>query len=337
MDKNFSPVFVQQLISRAINNDSYQIVEEFFDKYSERIKWEELLMFIIKNKVVPQFFYVIKKAKVVDKVPFSVVELLHRSVELFDIQKERYESEILKIHNSFSSEGIDYRLVKGLVIEKNCFDSKGLKQITDLDIIVHSKDSKRIEEIYNELGYSSGKFDYSSKKIVQHSREKMLMYKLTGDHLPDYVKIGFDRPLIPLTIDTTININWEKNKTMTLNPFNSLSNVKIKNTKIKTMDDISHICYLFLHMYKHEKSLRLQQKKLGINFAMLSDIFMFLNRCQYWENITIIKNECQRYGLLHEFEWGINHLKKYFFDTDCYNLENLISSYSLIENKWSLY
>lgn len=53
MDKNFSPVFVQQLISRAINNNSYQIVEEFFDKYSERIKWEELLMFIIKNKVVP--------------------------------------------------------------------------------------------------------------------------------------------------------------------------------------------------------------------------------------------------------------------------------------------
>ncbi|MCY7079215.1 nucleotidyltransferase family protein [Streptococcus oralis] len=333
MNKKISPVFMQQLMLNSIQKDTYQIIEELFAKYSEIINWEEVLMFIIKNKVVPQFFYVIKKAQVLDKVPFSVIEFLHRTVEVLKIQKECYEAEMIKIHNSFISEGIDYRLVKGLAIENLCFDSKGLKQISDIDIIVNRNDSKKIIEIYNELGYSSGKFDYQSKQIIRHSREKMLMYKLTGDHLPDYVKIGYDKPLIPLTIDTTININWEKNKVVSLDPFNSLSNIKIKDTDIKTIGNIPHICYLFLHMYKHGKSLRLQQKKLGISFAMLSDIFMFLNRYEQWEDPTLVEEECRRYGLSDEFDWGINYLKSIFLSIDSNNLETLISRYPSLENK----
>lgn len=338
MNNYMSPLFIQQIITSSIAYQNFSVVTDLFTKYNDSIKWDCLINFLIKNKSIPSFLEAIKRGGVRSEIPFYILEFIYKYSEIFEVQKTYYAKELVKIHDKFEQEKIDYRLVKGLILECTCYRNQSLKQISDLDIIVNKQDEDKVQKIYSELGYESGKFDFLNQKILYHSREKMLMYRLTGDHLPDQIKLISESPKIGLTIDTTVNVNWNKTKRTLLNPFSSIKYVNIHNRNIKTMDDISHIMYLISHLYKHGNSKRLLERNSGLRFSMFADLFVFIKYCEKLygrQLITEVQYLCKQLNLSADFEWVMKNMNSIFTDNfESNNVTEIFLEYLQKDNKF---
>ncbi|WP_315984457.1 nucleotidyltransferase family protein [Listeria booriae] len=254
--------------------------------------WGFFLEQVIKHKLLPLSWLVLKECgDFEDKVPYYIREFLSNQFLFFEHKTDVYLNKVQKLSRQLDKNDINYALVKGIAIEKELFGHYYTRQLSDVDLLVSPNDSSKIIPILKNMGFISGRYNYLSHRVESFTRDKLLFFDMTGDHLPDQVLL-INSPIIKsFNLDLSIDLNWNKNNIQALPNINLESNVVELNLfekcSIKVLPLEFHFLYIILHLYKHSWSYRMIQRNISVRMSMFFDVLLL------WESFD--SNDIQKF------------------------------------------
>lgn len=169
-------------------------------------------------------------------VPPDIKEILRNSLltniarNAGFIEKTSWVSELL---NNY---GIKIVLLKGLALELSVYGNTGLRQMTDVDILVRREESLKARKILIENGFISHPLKSTLYKPI-------LAY--AGKHLPTLTKEGF-------AIEIHNELFGKKNSFLTKKLLDDSYETEIKGAKVFIPDPLMFFLYLVKHLWLHE-------------------------------------------------------------------------------------
>jgi len=137
---------------------------------------------------------------------------------------------------AFSKEGISVIALKGIFLAETIYKDIGLRQMSDIDLLVKKEDIEKCRKLLLDMGYKYTEL-YKSDFIKELDLLKHLPpLVLNGVSIELHTKIHLDTP------DFSVNIDdyWERSQQLTL------SNMPVQSLSIE--DLIQHLC---LHLNDH--------------------------------------------------------------------------------------
>jgi hypothetical protein len=154
-------------------------------KIKELIKsvsdWDYFASLANEHGVVALVFYNLERNGFLTELPERIAETLNNAFML-SLSRNSFHmtviSEVLKILNK---ENIKTVLLKGMALELSVYGNTGLRQMTDIDILIDRNDYKRACKILIENGFLS---------LPVKSLFHLPIIAYTGKHLPSLLKNG---------------------------------------------------------------------------------------------------------------------------------------------------
>lgn len=141
--------------------------------------WSGLLALAAGQRVTPFLWYRLKQKRLEAFVPETADAALRESLRVNTLNNLRLNGELSKLLGALEKENIPLILLKGIVLANTVYESIGLREMNDIDVLGHPADLTRIADILAESGYMP----------VQPVDVDIAMQ--TGHHLPRLIKNGF--------------------------------------------------------------------------------------------------------------------------------------------------
>ncbi|NSW95457.1 MAG: nucleotidyltransferase family protein [Bacteroidales bacterium] len=195
-------------------------------------------------------------AGAIDKVPVKVAERLRSAYLISLSQNTKIYSLLEEIISIASKENIRVILLKGAVLEKTVYGNSGLRQMSDIDLLVKADDALPLRNLLLNNGFLS-------LPLISPLHEKLLPY--LKSHLPVMHKNG---------ISTEIHVRLfdEYNEDLVCEIINNPEIVPGTTPEMFSPPLQLHFLYLIKHLDRHARTKDLQLK-LYTDIAVLIEEF----------------------------------------------------------------
>jgi hypothetical protein len=172
------------------------------------------------------------------RVPGLVVNYLRNSL-MMSLTRNTFNTESMReVLHLLNGENIRTVILKGMALENSVYGNSGLRQMSDVDILIDRKECLKARDILTANGYVSLPLKSFFHKII-------LPY--SGKHLPSLLKKG-----------TSVEIHHElfggRNNNLTRVLFESSYETEIKGEKAWFPEPQIFFLYLVKHLWLHEMS-----------------------------------------------------------------------------------
>lgn len=137
---------------------------------------------------------------------------------------------------TLNREGIKVVLLKGLALELTVYGNRGLRQMTDTDILIRRNDYLKAQKVLMENG-----FDPTPVKSGFHKP----IIEWTGKHLPSLLKNG-------TSIDLHIELFGGTRNSLTADLIDRSAEISVDREKAFVPDPRLFFLFLVKHLYQHE-------------------------------------------------------------------------------------
>ncbi|TAL62377.1 MAG: hypothetical protein EPN88_13370 [Bacteroidetes bacterium] len=180
----------------------------------------------------------LEKLKLLESIPDEVVGFL-RGALMLSLSRNTYNTEAMgEVLRILNNENIRTVLLKGLALENSVYGNEGLRQMSDVDILIKREECIRARNTLIRNGFTS-----LPVKSVFHE----LIIADTGKHLPSLIKN-----------DTSVEIHHElfggKKNILTSMLYDNSYEIEIKGEKAYIPQPQMFFLYLIKHLYLHEMS-----------------------------------------------------------------------------------
>lgn len=198
--------------------------------------WGYFTMLANEHGVAALVWHNLETHNLTDEIPVDASAFLRGSL-LKSLSRNTFNTESLKdVLRLLNAENIKTVLLKGMALENSVYGNSGLRQMSDVDILISRNDCIRARNILMQNGYIS-----LPVKSIFH--EYILEY--AGKHLPSLIKNG-----------TSVEIHNElfggKNNIMTLKFHETSSEIMVKSVKAFLPQPQINFLYLIKHLNLHE-------------------------------------------------------------------------------------
>jgi len=208
-------------------------------------KWKYLADLVNAHGVAALVYHNLEKLGIIQYVSQDVEDFL-RNALMMSMSRNAYHlnemNEVLKILNNA---GIKTILLKGLALEITVYGNTGLRQMTDVDILIRREDCLKARDLLIAKGFSSLPVKSPLHKIILTH---------TGKHLPSLIKNGFSveihHELFGSGKSSLTNMLYDKSVEYQINSERAF----IPGAQIFFLYLVRH---LFLHEKNNESQLRL--------------------------------------------------------------------------------
>lgn len=256
----------QKLIFQLIQS---ALKEEYSVSIPSDTDWNYIYQFCKYQKIDNLVAYGVERCGEQEQIPAQIRALFARAKQIGMAREATQHFSLQDILQKFEKNGIESIPLKGSQL-KQCYPSADMRFLTDLDILCHRQDQKKIDGYLKEMGY-----------MLDHE----------GDIHDVYVKkpfmtveIHWSSHLSNQTLDTYFHTVWERS-------------VKMEGFQYaRWMNWEDHYIYMIGHLAKH-------MKYAGIGIRMLLDLAVFREKAAYDHTYAI---EMLRQAGLEEFERKMN-------------------------------
>ena len=215
--------------------------------------WDNLVKLINGHGIIALATYNIKEAGLVKDIPDKAMFVLENGY-LKSLARNTWLTEHWKeVNTILCNEGIKHILLKGMALEHTLYESKGLRQMTDNDILIAPGDAIKAWWLLQENGF-----------VPEPPKSKLfnkIIFSL-GQHLPALYKEGY-----AVEIHERLQVAGCR---LQVDPFEDSAEIMICSTKAFILNKEVHLNYLIDHFEKHKAGGSCQ-------FRLYSDI-MLLDR-----------------------------------------------------------
>ena len=253
--------------------------------------WEYFASMANEHGIVALVFHNLEKLGFLTAVPEKVAAMLNNGLMLSISRNSFHYSVISEIVRLLREENIKTVLLKGMALELSVYGNTGLRQMTDVDILLDRRDFKRARKILVENGYES-------LPVISLFHRPIIAY--TGKHLPSLLKDG-------ASIDIHLELFGETRNTLTKLLYETSTKIKINDETAYIPSPQLFFLYLVKHLYSHEinneSQLRLYADLVVLIEKQCDDIINY-DLPGYTAEAGLSQILAQRLEILRDL-WGI--------------------------------
>ena len=171
---------------------------EIGDLMKEVKDWDRLVRMANEHGIIALTAYNIRETGLTDQVPEAAMKILDNGRMQSTVRNTWLVQRWKEVNTIFSEAGIKHVLLKGMALEHTVYGAKGLRQMTDTDILVREEDGMKSWLLLQQKGFTP------------HNIKSPLHNKILpqiGKHLPTLLKDGY-----PVEIHTRLFDEPEKNE-----------------------------------------------------------------------------------------------------------------------------
>lgn len=198
--------------------------------------WNQLVQLINEHGIIAFAAYNIREADLSGLIPKQTLARIENGY-IKSIVRNSWLTERWKEVNFILSEaGIKHILLKGMALEHTIYESKGLRQMNDVDIFLKKHEAVDAWSLLQKNGFIS-----SLSKSFLHEK----IGPEIGKHLPALIKDGF-----AVEIHTRL-FEDDSSETEYESIFNETIEINIQDKKACILNDAIHLKYLINHYNRH--------------------------------------------------------------------------------------
>lgn len=144
--------------------------------------WEVFVKLVNAHGIIALSAYNIKEAGLEKLVPEKAMALMENGLMQSVVRNAWLAERWKDVNEILASSGIKHILLKGMALEHTIYSSKGLRQMTDNDILISKDESMKAWNLLNQNG-----FEPAETKSPLHRK---IIFE-TGQHLPALFKDGY--------------------------------------------------------------------------------------------------------------------------------------------------
>ena len=142
-----------------------------------------------------------------------------------------------EVNSILGNAGIKHVLLKGMALEHTIYGSRGLRQMTDNDILVKREDAMKAWHLLKQNGFSDG--------FIKSPLHKKILLDI-GKHLPSLYKDGYT-----VEIHHKLSDSASFNEKIKLDPVESAIEINVSNLKAWILPEALQLMHLKEHLERH--------------------------------------------------------------------------------------
>lgn len=237
---------------------------EFSSEHTEKLKihisgttdWKYFADLANAHGVGALAYHNLEKLGFIRYVPEETAKFLYDTLMLSLARNTSHMSEMKKVLNLLNNAGIKTVLLKGLALEMSVYGNKGLRQMTDVDVLISRENCIKGWELLIADGFES-----LPVKSFFHN----LIITQTGKHLPSLLKNGF-------SIEIHHELFGAGKNTLTKMLYEDTFETEINGERTYIPKAQLFFLYLVKHLHYHEMNNE-SQLRLYTDLVVLSDRF----------------------------------------------------------------
>jgi hypothetical protein len=237
---------------------------------SEVKDWRKLVELINAHGIIALAAYNIKEAGLVKDVPADAMASLENGYKQSMVRNLWLAERWKEVNTILCNAGIKHVLLKGMALEHTLYGSKGLRQMTDNDILIKKEDSIKAWNILKQNGYLPA--------IIKSGLHKKIIFEI-GKHLPALYKDGY-------AVEIHYKLSEADNGEIASHEIDNAVEYLIGNTKANMLTEKVHLEYLIHHFRKHARGGIIQ-------FRSYADILLIDEKCPVSVPDEFVENPVQ--------------------------------------------
>ncbi len=209
---------------------------EIRDLMKKVMNWYRFVRMANEHGIIAISAYNIRETGMADRVPEAVMKILDNAHMQSMIRNTWLVLRWKEVNATLTGAGIKHVLLKGMALEHTVYGAKGLRQMTDADILVRKEDGMKSWLLLQENGFTP-------HNIKSPLHNKIL--PLIGKHLPTLLKDGY-----PVEIHTRLFDEPGKNEKLGEAIDNAVE-IDIEGIRALIPNDEIHLEYLKRHLEYH--------------------------------------------------------------------------------------
>ncbi len=238
----------------------------------EVIDWEKVCTTLIDRGFAPLFYKKIPLLTNAQHIPDAVQQKLKKTYYLTFSRSALMYEQFYAIMNAFAAAGIDVIPLKGIFLVEWLYQDYGLRQMSDIDLLVRKKDAKKALSVLDEIGFNV--YDGVESELVGGQSDRV--------HYKPRIKAN-------ISVEVHEKVHHE-NETYSISSdhlFKNAVEYTLKDTTVRGLDIYDLLIHLCVHLDKHFNDLNSSMKSF-IDIVNLIDT----NENLDWEQLA---QRCKTY------------------------------------------
>jgi hypothetical protein len=260
---------------------------EKLTQLAEKVKdWSYFVSLAGKHGVASLICDNLERLALTGRIPGEQMQVL-RNTRMLSMSRNAFlltaAEEMLGLLNR---EGIKVLLLKGLALEQYVYGNRGLRQMTDADILVSRDDYLKAHSLLMENGYDSAPVKSGFHKSI---------VAWTGKHMPTLMKNG-------ASIDLHVELFGGRGKSLTSGMISRAIEVRVDREKAFVPDPRLFFLFLVKHLHSHEMNGESQLR-------LYTDLVVMLEK--YRDQIICYEllEDASKAGLSNILAWKLEPLR----------------------------
>jgi len=221
--------------------------------------WDIFVKLVNSHGIIALSAYNIKEAKLEKQVPEKAMAMLENGLMQSVVRNAWLAERWKEMNEILLKNGIRHILLKGMALEHTIYEAKGLRQMTDNDILISQEESMKAWNILKQNG-----FEPAEPKSRLHRK---IMFDI-GQHMPALIRDGY-------AVEIHTEPDFIQNKAAT-GILNLSEEFMIGGSSALKLKNDLHLRFLKEHLNRHAGAGECQLRSLAdIKILEPSTTFVF--------------------------------------------------------------
>ena len=198
--------------------------------------WDHFVKMVNNHGIIAISAFNIRETGLTELVPERVIKLLENGRHQSMVRNTWLVQRWKEVNKILSEEGIKHILLKGMALEHTIYGARGLRPMTDNDILVKEEEALKTWLLLQEHGFQS--------YIIKSPHHRKIITGI-GKHLPTLVKDGY-----AVEIHNRLFREAEMNGKLN-NAIDNAIEIDVEGTKAFILEDDIHLDFLKEHFQYH--------------------------------------------------------------------------------------
>jgi hypothetical protein len=208
--------------------------------------------------------------------PEKARNLLRANFRANRIANRNYLDELRVILDTFAQRGVDIRVRKGAAMLEQVYRNIGVRELSDIDLLIRKEDRAAAAEIMRSLGYSQGKPAPGYRTIAPLSREAELFWTIHASSMAAFYRPAPESILGRLRIELRYDL-FEPSAGRHLPMEQWFAGTTVSGTS-PTSSPEHFFLDVAVHLFREATTLTAIKSGKDLRLSWFLDIAMLLNR-----------------------------------------------------------
>lgn len=204
--------------------------------------------------------------------------------QMYHMQKIRGEQQCqltLDICQELDRQGVEYSLLKGIVLSQVAYGDLGSRDFKDNDILIHSSQIDEAVKIMKEKGYIQGVINHKTHSVTPLSRREIMIRSMTSHEVIPLIKVVEGSPFLEyhaLDLQFSLDLMTSRRTDAAVKQMLERSqNIDVAGQKVRTLEWEDLLLFMLIHLSREATSELDVMAYKDVLLYKFMDVHRFLN------------------------------------------------------------